>query len=286
MRTQIKDVTDVQDLMEKAGLSWGVHLRECNYENSMGHCAPIPGKFVVVRSDIDHPLGVVGRRYTPISNAESFGILDGLVDGGAKVINAGFYKHGQTVFVNLDLGEFTVRGDTIRRRMNVRTSHDGTSSLGVTMSSWRMVCSNGMYGWGADETVSIRHTTSWKHQMSKAREVLGIAERYQIWFQGVLDNLTKAKCTDVQVRAMASDWFNEETTKGQNAIQTVTELYRYGRGNRGETWYDAYNGLTEYVDHYQSRGRSQEKKDLSNTMGAGKRLKVKALQDIIKVATY
>jgi phage/plasmid-like protein (TIGR03299 family) len=246
----------------------------------MGRTQDVPGKFAVIRSDIDVPLGIVGKRYETISNAESLSILDGLMHEGCKVTHAGFYGHGQTVWASLDLGDFTVRGDTHRRKMRVSTSHDGTGSLKFSMHVWRLICKNGLMGWGKEEQVSIRHTRSYKDNIRQARHILGVADQYHIWFQEQLNKLTTVRC--LSPRPLAEKWFNVESTKGQNAIAQVEYLYRYGKGNVGRTMYDLYNGLTEYVDHYKETGRNAEKREVSNLSGAGKKLKVQALKDILE----
>jgi hypothetical protein len=118
--------------------------------------------------------------------------------------------------------------------------------------------------------------------MAQARRVLGIAEQYFQWFEAQAVKLASTPTWRSEVETMAKNWFNEDTTKGQNAIKQVQELFVYGKGNNGRTWWDAYNGLTEYVDHYQSPGRSEEKKERSNAVGAGMKLKQTALRDIVQ----
>jgi phage/plasmid-like protein (TIGR03299 family) len=283
MKTAIKDAKSTQDLVKQAGLNWGVHLTQATYANSLGQVQDIPGKFAVVRSDIDHPLGVVGKRYETVNNAQALGILDGLLESGCSIADAGMYNHGATVFATVDLGHFDVGGgDVLKRKIRVSTAHDGSGSIKVSMYSWRMICKNGLHGWGRDQSVRIRHTSGWRNQMAQARHVLGIADRYYTWFEAQAVKLASAPAWRSDVETIAKNWFNENTTKGQNAIQQVVELFHYGKGNNGRTWWDGYNGLTEYVDHYQSPGRSEEKRERSSTVGAGMKLKQTALRDIVQ----
>jgi phage/plasmid-like protein (TIGR03299 family) len=283
MKQAIKDAQNTGDIVKQAGLDWGVHLTQATYADSLGNVADIPGKFAVVRSDIDHPLGVVGKRYETVNNREALSILDGLIEGGATVTDAGMYNHGATVFATVDLGHFDVGGgDVLKRKIRVSTAHDGSGSIKAAMYSWRMICKNGLHGWGRDQSVSIRHTKNWRNMMAQARRVLGIAEQYFQWFEAQAVKLASTPTWRSEVETMAKNWFNEDTTKGQNAIKQVQELFVYGKGNNGRTWWDAYNGLTEYVDHYQSPGRSEEKKERSNAVGAGMKLKQTALRDIVQ----
>jgi phage/plasmid-like protein (TIGR03299 family) len=283
MKTTVRNAQNTEDIVKQAGLDWGVQLTQATYANSLGNIADIPGKFAVVRSDIDHPLGVVGNRYETVNNRQALSILDGLIENGGIVSDAGMYNHGATVFATVDLGHFDVGGgDVLKRKIRVSTAHDGSGSIKAAMYSWRMICKNGLHGWGKDQSVSIRHTKNWRVMMQQARRVLGIADQYFAWFEAQATKLASAPAWRADVETIAKNWFNEDTTKGQNAIQQVQELFVYGKGNNGRTWWDAYNGLTEYVDHYQSPGRSEEKRERSSHVGAGMKLKQTALRDILQ----
>jgi len=48
----------------------------------------------------------------------------------------------------------------------------------------------------------------------------------------------------------------EMSTRAQNILEKLHTLFKFGQRNRGETWYDAFNAITEYYN-YES-GKKQE----------------------------
>jgi hypothetical protein len=48
----------------------------------------------------------------------------------------------------------------------------------------------------------------------------------------------------------------EQSTRSRNTLELVTGLFDQGKGNHGKTFWDAYNGVTEYLAYH--KGRTNE----------------------------
>jgi hypothetical protein len=66
----------------------------------------------------------------------------------------------------------------------------------------------------------------------------------------------------------------EKSTRSTNNRSEVLEAFRKGKGNNGETLWDLYNGVTEWVDH--NRGNDDEKRMASSLVGSGFNMKTQA----------
>ena len=62
----------------------------------------------------------------------------------------------------------------------------------------------------------------------------------------------------------------------KNKRDTVERLFETGKGNKGQSVWDLYNGATEWVDHY--KGNNEEKRFASAMFGDGANIKGKAFQ--------
>ena len=68
----------------------------------------------------------------------------------------------------------------------------------------------------------------------------------------------------------------ELSTKSLNVANRIDELANTGKGNKGETRFDALNGVTEYYTHETNKDAS--KAFISSEFGTGSQAKSKALE--------
>lgn len=78
--TNITDATCLDDALRTAKLNWSVIQRKADnltlFADDDIVTTSIPGKDLLIRSDNNQTLGVVGSRYTPVSNADAFSMAD------------------------------------------------------------------------------------------------------------------------------------------------------------------------------------------------------------------
>lgn len=102
--------------------------------------ATIDNRFVV--TDGKKGYGVVGSRYTPISHSEAVSrIMEWLPDAELKTAVAS-YNRAKAVF-SIELPKtYEVNGDEIKTYVNLVSSLDGSSPLGLWVSPLRTTCMN------------------------------------------------------------------------------------------------------------------------------------------------
>ncbi len=135
-----KPVVD-DEAIKLAGLDWVADMRPILRDDM----TPIDSHMVVVRSDNNATLGVVGRNYTPVQNHELFAWMRGLEAIGETMIEtAGALMDGSTVWVQARVKDlhFDINGDEFQGYLSLTNGHAANRLLMLTSTITRQVCNN------------------------------------------------------------------------------------------------------------------------------------------------
>ena len=291
-----KDVSKAQtaaECMEIAGLDYDLKLQKIYLQGkALVDGIPIigkrvPDKWAVVRQDTLEPISVVGNQYEIVQNARVFGFFDGLVEQGLATFERAFSTHnGAKVSIIADLGDTNIGGDKGKKRLTLWTSHDGSSKITGILEVYRLVCSNGLMAFSKESSFAIKHTKSYGAKLNAAKHIIGIADQYFRWFEEQAEKLiemplTRTKATQLIKCIIPAPDEQDVSTRVQNQRDAVYNLYRYGKGNKGKTRWDLYNGIVEFVDHSRSKNRPEEVAVETNLVGSGAKLKQTAFETLL-----
>lgn len=218
----VKDCKTAREVMEKAGLNWGVEKCELvarmpfrlNGDNdineTMGDFAHkgniyrnCPNGFGTYRTDKNIPLGIVKQKYEVVQNIDVFNFFDEAI-GENKAIwqSAGCLGYGHKIFVTAKLPiETTVNGDRIDNYLVFSNSHDGSSSIDIMFTPIRVACTN-MLNAGYDKSeahIRIIHTSSASTRLSRGAAVLKSAIECAKDSESIYNALYTIKMNDDQV---------------------------------------------------------------------------------------
>jgi phage/plasmid-like protein (TIGR03299 family) len=249
---------------------------------------PVKDKYAVIRDDTKHPLGVVGKRYEPISNRESFRVFEtALGEGQGQIDTIGALGEGERVWCLAKLPETfePIQGDPVDRYLLCCTSHDGSKSMEIMFTSIRVVCNNTLTAAlnGSKHKVSIRHTSRWEDRLRVAHQVLNQSSLYWYKMKQACHVLANESVGRVETGAFLDAMFPQTEAGGQRQHTGRSEVLRLleeGKGSeiagvRGSKW-GLYNAFTEYIDHSQSIKGNKDRWERS-TFGAGADQREKAL---------
>jgi phage/plasmid-like protein (TIGR03299 family) len=263
-----------EEIMAKAFLGdWGVRkIRIVGIDQADGRDVHIPcdDKRMTVRrnpvtGDTEY-LGIVGEDYGVVQNEQCAEILDRLVDevGGAHFETAGSLRRGKSVFVTMKLPTtMEIAGvDRLDLYLIATTSHDGTAALRVDASPIRVVCANTQRAafQQAVGTYVFRHTSNVTAQISQAREALGLMWKYLDTFQAAADRMINESLAMGEFEKVVADLWpvkddapEKTRNNAKERLGTLKYLIREADTQaaiRGTRW-AGYQGITEYLDHYQ-----------------------------------
>lgn len=179
-----------------------------------------------VRTDTNEILGVVGKDYGIVQNADALEffnhILNGDVTGNEKAVieTAGILDDGARFYISARMGnDIMLPGDNspIEDYIVLTNSHDGSGSVQVVPSFIRVICQNtlNMALKEARCRLTYRHTSKVNERMDltsrenfeRAAEVLRFHESYRKHFIEDLERLNRVQLEWKQVQDLASQVF-------------------------------------------------------------------------------
>jgi len=176
-------------------------------------------------------------------------------------------------------------------------SHDGSKALMGMITPVRVVCQNTLNAalGSKSNQFKVYHRKNFQSKKDEAAKILGLASAFYDDLQTVMDTLAEQQVTKTYaqgfVNALIPSAKDEVATRTENRRGAITNLFYNGRGNNGETKWDLYNAVTEYVDHHSSGRvtgtrleRSEAMADIESEsrfersiLGSGATLKQKAM---------
>jgi len=259
--TEVKEAMTAEEAIVKAGLDWQVAMKPVYILGKKGY-HKVPGRFACTRRDTGDVFGVFGKGYEPIQNRDKFGpFTDGLVANGEAIIHsAGALNGGALTWVYMQLpGELKVSDtDVLTRGILLTDSYDGSRALGIRFMNVRQICCNTMQGiiGGRGAQFRGKHTINLVNRVNEARQVMGLEEAYSQMLMRGIEKVAQEAMDKAQLNQFLEKLFGVEedadalTTRVQNQMDKVGDLFYHGLGNNGETRWDALNAVTEYVDHH------------------------------------
>lgn len=288
----VDNVLTADEAIEAAHLNWEVEKREIFFQTGDGTFTKANG-YCTVRTDENIPLGIVGKNYVPIQNAEAFSFMDTLVlSREAKYHTAGAIFQGAKVWILAKLPEQIIvkNDDVVDKYLLLVNQHDGKGALRVFFTPVRVVCQNtlNLALRNASIAVNIHHTGDVHRKIEEARRVLGIAITY---FDNIEDKyrlLADTTLTTSALKDYVRTVFPGDSQRRANIRTKILELCEVGAGTDiiepGTAW-GAYNAVAEYVDHFRtSYARNPDRYLETVNFGSGAEIKTRAFQEAMKLA--
>ncbi|MGA2031978.1 MAG: DUF932 domain-containing protein [Thermoguttaceae bacterium] len=258
----------------------------------------VPDTYGVVREDLwgqpDCPvLGIVGKQYTPLQNAEAFTFFDPIVGDNAAIYHtAGVLRDGERTWLLAKLpSQIVVIGDDVADKyLLLSNSHDGRSAVQVKFTPIRVVCNNTlMLALSDGPTIRIAHTRNMQERFQQARRLLGLVEKGFTNLASTFQAMCKLNLSAERLDEYLGKVFPApEDPEHWKAIKRIQEnrswsryFFEHGKGNdrqgvRGTLW-AAYNGVTELNDHRRTQQTPDRRLD-SAWFGDGYLTKARALR--------
>jgi phage/plasmid-like protein (TIGR03299 family) len=256
----------------------------------------LPNTFATVRTDTSEVLGVVGSRYKPIQNKDTFAFFDALVGSSESIYHtAGALGSGERIWILAKLPSYIRIGknDIVNKYLLLTNSHDGSAVVRAKLTPIRVVCSNTLSVAlnGGEQEVRIRHTVNAVEKLRDAHKLLGLTNNLYHQLDTIFNRMALRKVTSKQlmdyVKALVpANPDAKFQTRNENIREAILELHETGQGaemSRGTLW-GAYNAATEYTDHVQS-SRNPNKQLSSMWFGSGEKLKLRAFALAQKMLT-
>jgi phage/plasmid-like protein (TIGR03299 family) len=296
--TQLQNVATSAEAIVAAQMDWNVEKRQVHYPagKTPGTTRIYQGKYVTVRADNERALGIVGERYTVLSNKSAFSFFDAVVGSKEAMYHTcGALGAGEKVWILAKLpGNIKVtKEDVVEKYLLLTNSHDGSSAIEMLWTPIRVVCENtlnmALSSEDKSQRMRIRHTASVGMKLEDVREKLGIINYQYTVFEEMSQRLLKVQMNQKdfsafleKVGVVTRDEDGKLSGRAKNTMETVIGLYEHGKGTelagvKGTGW-GAVNAVVEYVDYL--RGTDENRTE-SLLYGSGAVMKQKAWDSAI-----
>jgi len=290
----VQDYPTSREAIEFAGLNYTVEKRRLfTYDSENQNGDPetdliipeitVPNYYATVRTDNDNVLGVVGKDYQIVQNADAFSFFDAIVGGdGIQYETAGVLGKGERIFITAKLPDYIKVGndDLIEQYLFLTTSHDGYGSITAAFTPIRVVCQNTLNAAmrSHSNAVKIRHTANAKERLEQAHKVMGISNKLSLELEGIFNRWARVRITDPEVKKLIQLAMipNKEvlhnlqagkdddlSTMFKNMCNTV---YEYAMTSPTQatattkgTLFGAYNAVTGYFQNVRTYKDSESK---------------------------
>jgi phage/plasmid-like protein (TIGR03299 family) len=244
-----------KEAAELGGLNFQVSKRPVYFTNAAGEFVEIPDRRAIVRDDTNDHLGIMASDYQMLQYGEAFDFMDVI---NPTYVAAGALKGGKQGFMVVKAPETinVIDGeDPHELFMILRTSHDGSRAIEVSVQALRNRCMNQLalrsFTSGVEHRWAIKHTTTMHQKLSDAKTSLVKLDAYAKTYE---ENAMKLATTSVsdekakhvlemvlpnrprrenQIEHIISSWHTAETVgfdyTGWGLVNAVSEYFDWGR---------------------------------------------------------
>ena len=217
----------------------------------------IEGVYSLQRSDTHQHLGMVKDKYRPIQMDEMIDIISEASDKVGDIDHIGYTtsKGGRKVVIQSKYRDtLDVGGDKIEPYIYTVIDNTGMGSNKMIPSSVRIACDNAFHLIAQNEEASdrARHSASFDTHVDGMINNIVSAISTTKNFTQIVEKLKNEKFNRDQMVQFTQQLIpveKEESTRRQNKREKLVELYEGGRGNVGESRWDAFNAITEFETH-------------------------------------
>jgi hypothetical protein len=217
------------------------------------------------RSDNGNLLGVVGKDRAIVSNRDC---VQSIVDLANSLnvpfgdIYANEFNGGGKIHVNFPIPEEKIAGESFQPEIRFTFSHDSSERRKVYFVLSRNACKNVFAGAvqkgeGIFAKFSLNHESNFANRVSNFPSKLKSIHFAMTESIESLQNIQVANPEAILKKIIKGSGKRSETVRNE-----IENLFRNGRGNKGKTAWDLFNGYTEYLNHSatykQTEGKDRE----------------------------
>jgi phage/plasmid-like protein (TIGR03299 family) len=256
----------------------------------------IKDKMAMVRLDTGAPIGLVGKKYEPISNVAIAEWIDLLLGVSSSTVEAIGSADGGAVMwclCRLEGLMDILPNDPLAKYLLVLSSHNASFSLTVAATSIRVRCANTIRLALANsrDKLTLRHTKNVRRALSQAHSAFERSEAHFNRLQGFFRDLATMKMSQDEVSFFVNRVFPAKETDQGNKVTPQVETSRrmlssliQGNGLIGfddltPTRWLAINAVTQMVDRsVPVRGTTNRLENSLLDRGTAAKLRARAVE--------
>lgn len=257
--------TSVDDVMTAGGFDFEV------VEENLGGSVDGAEKWKVLRrGEGGEIINVVRDTYQVIQNREILEPFDEVRrEFKAEWSQCGVIGNGNNIWVSAKLPEQhelkSNNQDKLCGYIMAILNHDGTRSDSVFPYVDRLFCNNQFNTVAkSGRGMTIMHRSNYEQRIQILMQGFQKGIQKNVEFIDTASTLDSQKISKDELEKVVNKLFPDKKVRnkgeevllsGEASRNRVKELFTTGAGNKGETRWDAFNAVTEYIDHHQGAKR-------------------------------
>lgn len=235
-------------------------------------------------------------KFKPVLNKRLLPAVESAIEGaGVELASCGTVFNRGRLFLSFEMvnAKFTAANRPFVAFLNIGNGNDQSSPLWVNTSNTCTVCNNTfqMNMGNAGRIMEIKKTKFSDFKISRMEEAIETMLNGQKEFAKQLNRLASLECDEATARAFFAGFLGSEneplSVRGENAVQSLTVMFKSGKGNEGKTWADVFQAGTDWYTHCAASGEdtpeAKWKNHVSSEFGSGANKKQK-LWELLKLA--
>lgn len=252
---------NAEEAAERGGLNFEVELIAAGFQMPSGRWRTVPKQRAVIRKDNEAFMSYVSHTYRPVQYREAFEFMDSI---SPEYVAAGTLGGGRQAFMVVQLPEINALNFRIDGKLDphqlyvvLRTSHDRTKALEVSVMNLRGKCMNALtlrsFTRGAAQRWSVKHVgTDPMAKLRAASATLENAQAYAEEFKRQARLLASVQIEIDEAREMLKAMLPDRPRRDDTVNAIVSAWNNQAtNGFAGNGW-----GLTNAVNEYFEWGRS------------------------------
>lgn len=286
------------ELLMKTGLDWSVSKEKLQTESGI-----VTDHIAIVREDTKSILGVHKNGYEVFQNQELAElILDLSRVADAPLHSFGELKGGAKVYIQLKTGNTRIRKpdgtmDTIEGFGTIVNSFDGSTALGIGISTKTISCMNTFFAAYRQLDNKIKHTKGMTVKVEDLLKSMDIFRNDEANHFDLINRLAQAPITQTATEIVYNRLFKvspkeaaenskadvKDRTLGSrktNQIETFSADALHQLNDKGETLWGLFSGVTKYTTW--SLGEDNEETKMFGSVATTEREILSKFADLVK----
>lgn len=244
-----------------SGLDFIVEKRKAGYINQNGNWKVTPGVFAIVRNDTDESFGYVGKDYEMLQYGDAFNFMDTIEP---NYVAAGPLQGGKQGFM-VTKPDLTINpgGDPIELFLMLRTSHDRSRAVEISVMPLRGLCMNMLtlrsMTKNAEHRWAIRHNGTMRSKMHEAQGALLKLRAYGDELDREIEQLLAITPSVTHAKDIVERHIVGGGEKRDEVVTTILDLWQNDDttvGFNGTGW-GLVNACSEYYDWLRPRYQAE-----------------------------
>jgi phage/plasmid-like protein (TIGR03299 family) len=257
---------------EAAGLNFEIEKWNITATHpDTGETIAVDQRTALVRRDTKQWIGIMGKQYPILQYGEAFDFMDTITqDGSARYVAAGALRGGRQGFMVVrapDAFQTDVLGGTDPHEFFavLRTSHDGSRAVEVSVMSLRGRCMNQLtlpsFAKDAPYRWAIPHTSTMAAKLAEAQKSLANINRYAQAFQVNAAKLVDVKMNDESATQVLEAVLPDRPRRGEQITKILDTWHTSDTvGKKFDfTGWGLLNATSDYFDWGRTGGSPESR---------------------------